>query len=168
MIKLHAQPYDITANGFFFESAEEYTQKANSCRNDFGGPIEEFELQFIDGEDIDAALFRALDINQSNFEAFFEKAEDLDEFDKIKLIIATYECGYRFDLAEDDPEDLDIDIYEIDTLRELAEQFVDEGLFGEIPTHLQYYIDYEAIARDLAMDYCETNVAGRRLIFRAS
>jgi len=45
MIKLHAQPYDISANGFFFTSAEEYTQKANNCRNDFGGPVEEFEIQ---------------------------------------------------------------------------------------------------------------------------
>jgi hypothetical protein len=109
-----------------------------------------------------------LDINQSNFEAFFEKTEDLDEFDKIKLIIAIGECGYSFDLAEDDPEDLDIDIYEIDTLRELAEQFVDEGLFGEIPEHLQHYIDYDAIAYDLSMDYTETTIAGIRLIYRAS
>jgi hypothetical protein len=45
MIKLHAQPYDMTATGFFFESAEEYTQKADNCRNDFGGQVEEFELQ---------------------------------------------------------------------------------------------------------------------------
>ena len=109
-----------------------------------------------------------MDINQSNFEAFFEKAEDLDEFDKIKLIIATGECGYSFDLESDDPDDLDIDIYDLDTMKELAEQFVDEGLFGEMPEHLQYYIDYDAIAYDLSMDYTETTIAGTRLIYRAS
>jgi len=32
--------------------------------------------------------------------------------------------------------------------RELGERIVDEGLLGEIPEQLQYYIDYEAIGHD--------------------
>jgi hypothetical protein len=40
-----ASGYDITANGFFFTSAEEYTQKVSTCKNGFGGPVEEFEIQ---------------------------------------------------------------------------------------------------------------------------
>ena len=51
-------------------------------------------------------------------------------------------------------------------MKELAERFVDEGLFGEIPDHLAHYIDYDAIAHDLAMDYAETEIAGVRLIYR--
>ncbi len=51
-------------------------------------------------------------------------------------------------------------------MRELAEQFIDEGLFGEIPERLQYYLDYDAIARDLAVDYSEANIAGSRVIYR--
>jgi hypothetical protein len=109
-----------------------------------------------------------LDICQGNFEQFLESTETLDQFDKIKLIIATGECGYSFDLESDDPDDLDIDIYDLDTMKELAEQFVDEGLFGEMPKHLQHYIDYDAIAYDLSMDYTETTIAGIRLIYRAS
>ncbi|MCJ7765516.1 MAG: antirestriction protein ArdA, partial [Thiovulaceae bacterium] len=42
------------------------------------------------------------------------------------------------------------DVYEM-----LAYDMVDEGLFGEIPNHLQNYIDYSAIGRDLSMDYTE-------------
>jgi antirestriction protein len=53
-------------------------------------------------------------------------------------------------------------------LRELAEQFVDEGLFGDIPERLQSYLDYDAIARDLGFDYTETEIAGQRLIYRAA
>ena len=53
-------------------------------------------------------------------------------------------------------------------LRELAEHFVDEGLFGEIPEHLAAYIDYDAIARDLDMDYAEAEIAGMRLIYRCA
>lgn len=48
----------------------------------------------------------------------------------------------------------------------MAETFVDEGLFGEVPQSFQHYIDYEAIARDLAMDYAVTAIAGQTLIYR--
>ncbi len=51
-------------------------------------------------------------------------------------------------------------------MRALAEQFVEEGLFGDIPKRLQFYIDYDAIARDLAVDYSETVIAGSRIIYR--
>ena len=58
MTTLHAQPYDISANGFFFETTEEYNEKASKLVNSYGQPVEEFELQFIDGESIDADLFK--------------------------------------------------------------------------------------------------------------
>jgi len=56
MTKLYAQPYDITANGFYFETVEEYNTQASKLRNSYGQPVEKFELQFIDGEGNDAAL----------------------------------------------------------------------------------------------------------------
>lgn len=56
----------------------------------------------------------------------------------------------------------------MDSMKELAHQFVDEGLFGDIPEHLANYIDMDAIAYDLSMDYTETEVAGERLIYRAA
>ena len=52
MTQLHAQPYDISAQGFYFDTAEEYRQKAAKNRNDFGGIVEEYEIQFIDGDSI--------------------------------------------------------------------------------------------------------------------
>ena len=70
--KLYAQPYDISATGFFFESAEEYAAKASQARNSFGQVVEEFEIQFIDGEAIDCALAQAIGINQANLAQFFE------------------------------------------------------------------------------------------------
>ena len=56
MTTLYAQPYDISATGFYFDSLEEYTQKAAKNFNSFGGLVEEYELQFIDGERIDSVL----------------------------------------------------------------------------------------------------------------
>ena len=168
MTELFAQPYDISATGFYFRTEAEYAEKSVKLRNDAGCPVEEFELQFIDGESIDAKLFEALGVNQCNFPQFLDACDTWDDNQKQKVIIAVGECGYRFDLASGDPDDFDVDLYEIDSLRELAEQFVDEGLFGEIPEPIRNYLDYDAIARDLGMDYSETTIAGTRLVYRCA
>lgn len=164
----YAQPYDISTTGFYFVSGEEFTEKAAKARNDYGQQVEEFEIQFIDGEAIDAALASAIGIHQGSIAAFIELAEGLDEHEKRILIIAGADLGYQIDPKDADPDSFDMDIYEGLTMRELAEHFVDEGLFGEIPEHLAQYIDYHAIARDLAMDYTETEIAGERLIYRSA
>ena len=166
MINLFARPYDLGATGFFFESAEEFAQKAAALKNEAGQPVEEFELQFIDGERLDAELFAALSVNQTTVAVFLERATQWANDEKQRVIIAVAECGHEFDLDSDTPDDLDVDLHPIDSLRELAQQFVDEGLFGTIPDRLQCYLDYDAIARDLGIDYSETTIAGDRLVYR--
>ncbi len=169
MTVFFAQPYDISACGFYFSDMEEYDAKYSKCRNDFGGQVEEFEIQFIDGEIIDAELFKALGIHQGNISYFIDAIDEWEEYEKQALIIAVGECGYDFDIADNDLSVTEnVDIYLLDNMRDLAEQFVDEGLFGEIPESLQFYIDYEAISRDLAIDYSETSVAGTNIIYRCS
>jgi len=168
MIVLYAQPYDISAQGFFFKDEADYNERAKKNFDSLGFPIEEYEIQFIDGESIDAHLFDALKINQGNFGKFLTACRKWDDHQKRKVIIATGECGYSFDLQSGNPDDFEVDIYEVDNLRELAAQFVDEGLYGEIPEHLQYYLDYDAMARDLAMDYAEIVIAGNRFVYRCS
>ena len=92
--------------------------------------------------------------------------DEWDDNQKIRFIIANGECGAGFDPKTDDIDHLDIDIYEVGSLKDLAEQFVDDGLFGEIPHHLANYIDYEAIARDLAADYSMTDINGTTYAYR--
>ncbi len=166
-VTLYAQPYDMTAKGFFFERHEDFTAQAGNLRNSFGDPVEEFEIQLIDGDAIDCELAQAIGFNQANLADFLAYVADWDTWEKTCVITAVGECGYDFG-AQSSPEDFGIDIYHVDSLRELAEQFVDEGLFGDIPEPLQSYIDYDAIARDLAVDYVETTVAGQRLVYRCS
>lgn len=165
MTQLFAQPYDISANGFYFDSVEEYQAKAAKAVNHCGEPVEEFEMQFVDGEDIDCALAKAIGINQANIADFLELAEDWEDWEKINVIIACGECGYDFD-PECDPDLLGVELYYVDSLKELAEQFVEEGLYGDIPESLQYYIDYGAIARDLGVEYSEIDVAGQSYVYR--
>lgn len=168
MTQLFAQPYDISAAGFFFESIEEYDSKLEKLRNAYGEPVEEFEIQFIDGEDIDCALFRALGVHQGDIGAYLEAVDDWEDWQKINVILAVGEAGFSFDLGKEDPDQFDIQIYEVDSLKELAEQFVEEGLFGEIPENIRFYLDYDAIARDLDMDYTEIRLNGTNYIYRCA
>ncbi|MCR9089206.1 MAG: antirestriction protein ArdA [Rhodobacteraceae bacterium] len=167
MPQLHAQPYDISATGFYFDSAEEYDRKAAALRNDDGNPAEEFEIQFIDGDAHDCALASAIGLTQANVCAYLTCTEAWDEREKILTVIAVGECCYDFD-PDANPDHYEIDIYHVSSLQELAEQFVEEGLYCEIPEQVQFYIDYDAIARDLGMDYAEITIAGETLIYRAS
>lgn len=166
MTSFYAQPYDISASGFYFETEEEFRAKSAALRNDYGDPVEEFEIQFIDGELIDAELCNAIGINQANIFTIIDKLGEWDKDDKRTIVIVVGEGGYSFDLNTSNPSDFDIEICELNSMRELAEQFVDEGLFGETPDRLAYYLDYDAIARDLAIDYCETTIDGQNLIYR--
>ncbi|MEM9046793.1 MAG: antirestriction protein ArdA [Pseudomonadota bacterium] len=162
---LHAQPYDVTALGFYFESYDDYAEKAAKAVSDHGDPVEEFEIQFIDGEVIDCQLASVIGLYQSTIKRFFEIVEDWDEHDKTCVILAVGECGYDF-TDDTQPDNFDLDIYACESLRDLAEQFVDEGLFGDLPERFSCYIDYDAIARDLGMEYAEAEIAGTRLIYR--
>lgn len=137
-------------------------------KNDYGEPVEEFEIQFIDGELIDCQLAKAWSVNQANLVKFFDVVDCWDDGQKTRYIIAVGEAGYVHDQLADDPENIEIDIYELESLNELAEQFVADGLFGDIPDSLQFYIDYDAIARDLSMDYTLINIAGNTLIYRCA
>ena len=165
MTTLHAQPYDISASGFYFDAAEEYEKKVKLAVNDFGQSVEEFEIQFIDGEHIDCELASAVGLNRANFAAYFDLCENIDEHDKCILIVAIGECGYSFDPGVTSPRDFDVDLYEMDSLRDLAAYFVDEGLMGEIPENLLNYFDYDALARDLTCDYSEITIAGNRYVY---
>ena len=165
MTQLHAQPYDISAHGFFFGSTEEFKEKAAKLHNNYGDPVEEFEIQFIDGKDIDYELFKALDVHQGNLHHYFNAIEEWEDYQKVNVIIAVGDAGYGFDFDNNTPDDFDLFVYEMDSMKDLAEYFVDEGHFGEIPEHLRFYIDYEAIARDLAIDYGEITITGTHYVY---
>ena len=163
---LYALPYDMAARGFFFSSAEDYQKEVSTKTNNYGMPVEEFEIQFIEGDTIDAALFEAVEVHQGDIAAYFKAVEDWDTDRKQRIIIAVGECGYLLGLDSSEDDLPEVDLYETESMKDLAEQFVEEGLFGDIPERLQFYIDHDAIARDLVMDYSETSIAGQRLIYR--
>ena len=75
---------------------------------------------------------------------------DLDDDDLVKLQYLIDYHGYNTFDAVDKIED--VELYEDMNLTDLAETFIDEGLFGDIPESIANYIDYDSIARDLGYD----------------
>lgn len=147
MTTLHAQPYDLDAHGFYFTSAEDYETKAAKAVNIYGLPVEEFEIQFIDGDDADAKLFDVCGIDQTNLETWFDRVEYLDERDKVALFYLM-DCNISQDL-DDALDDLkDVQLFN-GRLLEAATEIFDEIHLDSIPEKLRGYIDYEAYANDL-------------------
>ena len=70
-----------------------------------------------------------------------------------------------YDPTSDHPDKFEIDLYEMNSLVELAEYFVEEGFYGDIPERLTFYIDTDAIARDLSVEYSELTIAGKRFVY---
>lgn len=106
MSTFYAQPYDINAEGFYFDDAESYCRQSAGHVNRYGMPVEEYEIQFIDGELIDAALASALEVNQASISAYFDAEDEWTEDQKLRVIISEREIGNPFDLEHDDPDGL--------------------------------------------------------------
>lgn len=166
MTTLYAQPYEISATGFYFETAEEFSEKINTVRNDVGERVEEFEIQFIDGDEIDAELGKAWGLHQGNYVHFFTAAEEWDDYQKQHFIIAVGECGYAFDPEKDDPDNFDVEIAPAESMQDFARDCIEDGWFGEVSKALARYIDYDAVARDLSVDYSEITIAGETFVYR--
>jgi hypothetical protein len=144
---LFANPYDISANGFYFTNIEEYNTKSAALRNDCGGPVEEFEIDYIDGENSD--LFQAFGVNQANLEQWFD-IEDRDFTDEEKAAFFYLVS----DLGKKPEEALEL----IDDVRlfegkpqDYVEEILDE-IHPDIPSSLRNYIDTEAMARDMGLN----------------
>lgn len=73
-IQLHAKLYDLCASGFYFGKENELQNKFKSNKHDYGESVEDYEIQFTDGDDLECALAKAIGLNQANFAAFFESA----------------------------------------------------------------------------------------------
>lgn len=156
MTTLHATPYNIDAVGFYFESLEEYQTKSENHLDRFGNLVEEFEIQFIDGDD--AELFEACGINQANLNVWFDDIEFLQDFEKASLYYLLGVACYDLDQAMEKMNDTCI--YQGELL-EAATELFDECYLYTLPENLRYYIDYEKFARDceLGGDMCEFEYA---------
>lgn len=142
-----ANPYDTEATGFYFTSHEEYAEKSAALLNRSGAPVEEFMINYIDGDD--AQLFEACKITQSNLELWFDEVESLEDYEKAALFYLTSVNGQDVRKALDNMEDYS---FSKGCLLDAATDLFDERYLNGIPEGARYYIDYEAFARDRALN----------------
>lgn len=143
MTTLYANPYNIDAAGFYFNDADEFIEKSTKLTDRYGNQVEEFEIDFIDGDD--AALFNACAINQANLNTWFDDIEALSDHEKINLYYLLNVAGYILSQALDT---LDEPSIAQSNLRGAAEELFDECWLHSVPESIRYYIDYDKFARD--------------------
>lgn len=143
MSTLFAQPYNLDATGFYFDDAEAFITQSESLKDSFGYPVEEFEIQFIDGDD--AQLFSACGIDQGSLHAWFDSVADLTEHEKIALFYLCSISGYSMNTALDKLDE--VSLYE-GRLKDAAEELFDEIYLDGVPETVRAYIDYEKFSRD--------------------
>jgi len=154
----HATPYDISATGFYFTSLEDYQVKAAAHRNDCGLPVEEYEIQYIDGDA--APLFNALEVNQATLALWFDQFENLDGDDVVKAIYLADDQGCAMN---DIPGRLEDVILFEGNARAYTEDYLEStGMLDQMPESLRFYFDVDAFARDLLMggDITEIDIDG--------
>jgi hypothetical protein len=143
---LYANPYSLDATGFYFSSAEEYEAKAENLKDRFGNPVEEFEIDFIEGDAPE--LFRLAEINQSNIDFWFDGvdwlSDDSEEAYAVKFLL---DLGLPLEEALERYED--VQIFH-GTAEDYAMELIEECY--DLPEIAQRYFDYEAFARDLELN----------------
>ena len=141
-----AQPYSIAAEGFYFSTLEEYEARAAGHTDRYGMPVEEYEIQFIDGDN--SRLFNALNVNQATLSLWFETFAELDP-DNDDYLKAVYLAENGYAMA-DIPDRLDDLTVWHGTAEEYAQELVEDCY--ELPETLRYYVDYAAVARDMRLN----------------
>lgn len=143
-ISLYAQPYDIDATGFYFSTLEEYETKAGARRNHYGMPVEEYEIQLIDGTTF------PVEPDQTTLADWFDwvaQYEGLSEYEAIGFEYLTDCVGYS---AEDALLKAECVCVFEGTPVEYAEDLVSDGY--DLPEFAARYFDYTALAHDLVLN----------------
>ncbi|MDD3263401.1 MAG: antirestriction protein ArdA [Candidatus Nanoarchaeia archaeon] len=134
----------------FLDSELEEALETLGCEDVTTAVIVDSEIELDDYE-----ITEDTDLEKLN--NFFESVANIDDNDEIDRLEAIYEVEKDWNTALAIYDDGDYEFYANSDLEEVAEELVDEGLFGEVSDNLKCYIDYEAIGKDLGHDgYIET------------
>ena len=134
----YANPYDPTKIGFNFTTFEAY-QTEYDHRHALFGTVE-YELQAIDGKQIDMELFAGFHISQANLSEWFEEICHLTNEEKVGLWFLIRWCGYGLIPALE----LVLDGMTIfhSTKGDWAKEALDEsGFFHGVPDHIRADFD---------------------------
>lgn len=151
--------YDISATGSYFDTYDEYETRAAAHRNAHCDPVEDYEIQFTDGDN--CRLFDAIGVNQANLKDWFERFEDMDDDEAVKRIILIEHFG---DSVEDALDRIDeVHLFEGTAITYAEELIESTGLLEQMPENLRDYFATEAVARDIVLggDITQVEIGGR-------
>ncbi|WP_434657327.1 antirestriction protein ArdA [Sulfurimonas sp. NW9] len=141
-----------------FELAQALSEVLNEGESVSG--TDGHEELFITDYEADITIDEYDDIYKLNELA--EIIDTLREDELLKLKLLSHEGYNERKVLQNGIDNYDVDIYDYsndvsftDVYELLAYDMVQEGLYGAIPSHLENYIDYGAIGRDLSYDYVE-------------
>jgi len=146
MAVLFANPYDLDACGFYFSSSDEYYEKYDAHL-----PVEEYELELIDGSNFECLLEKYFFKNSIDIKKFFELIEEHERSITAENMVALeYLLEY---------ENCDVD----ESLNKMGDVMVFEGTAEDYATEiyeheieeklgrLAYYFDYKDLGKDLVL-----------------
>lgn len=139
MTTLYANPYDITATGFYFDSLEDFETKYAKHQ-----PVEEYEIDYIDGDNHE--LFKAVSVGQAELDKWFE-LEGMDDDEQMKLAYLMEMGGYS-DIDDAMSAMDDLYIFEGSPLDWAYDYIESTGMLADVPDSIANYFDYESFARD--------------------
>jgi len=149
-MKFYANPYNIGVTGFYFDTFEEYETKSAALKDSFGNPVEEFEIDVIDGTAEECELAKAAKVTQGEIAEFIEFI-DGDESQWPAVFYLMDNCEESLEVALGKADDFIIIESSLnDYAIELAEERI--GLLDKSNQEFfSQYFDYEKFARDLQL-----------------
>jgi antirestriction protein len=135
----------------------------NELTEEFGEEWIEHDYEIVDVED-ELNIFSSFKLyGYESLDKLNKLAERIDEIcsdnHSLKILASASEVYTDIEEVLDLMENDALELYENQEADDLAEMFVDEGLFGEVSDKLLMYIDYEKLGRDILLDgsYYETS-----------
>lgn len=128
----------------------------------FGESWIDHDYEIVDVEDDYAILhsFRLYGFQSlSELNDIAKRVEEVcDSNYMVKTLQASAEVFTDIKEALDLIEEGSLALHENQSMEDIAENYVEEGLFGDVNEKLSYYIDYERLGRDIMLDggYTET------------
>jgi len=138
-IEIYANPYANPARGFYFGDLEELEEGLSKSL------YEEFELDWINGPEIDRRIFKTASINLGSIEDYFDAMETLSEEEKATVYLLLSR-GATFDDATSKADEAII--FEGSAKDYVVELLEEVGISNEMAN---MYFDYEYFGRDLSL-----------------
>lgn len=147
MAVICAIPYACDAAYFYFSSSEEYFKNY-----DAHFPVEEYELEFIDGTDFEGFLAERFFKESHNVEKYFRLIEEYESsITEENFVALEYLLEYNRITIEDALEQIDDVIVFEGTVEDYAMEIYEHDIEEKLGK-LAYYFDYKALGRDLILN----------------